>query len=565
MKNFTVKSLSYLSVAAMAVAGCKSLKLDKNAYTVAPNPLELVGDSVKIKIEGTIPEKTFHPKAIVTFTPSIKTANGEKALKPVTFVGTKVKDVKGTVVDWKTGGKLNYSEIVAYAPDMRDAKLVGKLDGKVKSKSKTHTAELAEATIVTPLLTMADEKPIMAKDKMPRTVAYNTAADILYTINSDVVRPAELKQEDIAGLEKFIEGGVKNEYAIKGVSVSSYASPDGIESKNADLAGNRTNSATKAVMALFKKAKMDAGTQENFYTKTSTPEDWEGFKELMSASNVADKDMILRILTTYSDVETREKEMKNISKAYTELADDIFPKLRRSKISINAEKACKTDDELKQISSSNADALEVEELLYAANLQTDLATKLAIYNKAAAKNANDWRAINNAGGILVMQNKVADAKAAFEKADKLSANNPVVKNNLGIIARLNGDKTAAEALYKQASGAGAEVNSNLANVQILTGDYAAAVGNYGSTKSFNAALANLLAGNKDQALSILDGSKDAYTAMGYYLRAVINARMGNATSALEALKNAISKDASLKESVKTDKEFVKFAKEVSAL
>jgi tetratricopeptide (TPR) repeat protein len=563
--NTTKKSILFASTALIAVTSCKSLKLDKNSYTVTPSPLELVGDSVRVKIEGMVPAKTFHPKATAVFTPTIKTVNGNKTLKPMNLYGAKVKDAKGTMIDWKTGGKISYTDVIAYTPEMRDAKLIGNIEGKLKSKTKTYNAELAEATITTQQLVMNDQKAIMAKDAMPKMVTFNTNADILYTINSETVRPAELKAEDVVALDRFIAEGSTNAYTIKGVSIASYASPDGIETKNADLATNRGNTAATALKAMFKKYKLEAGTQDGFYTKTATPEDWEGFKELMNQSKIGDKEMILRILTTYPDLEVREKEMKNISKAYTELADDIFPKLRRSKIAINAEKACKTDDELKQLSISAADKLTVEEMLYAANLQTDLTTKATIYKTAQTRFVYDWRPSNNLGGVYLMQNKVSDAKAEFEKADKLNPNNTTVQNNLGVVAHLMGDKTTAEAMYKKATGAGAEVNHNMANLQIAKGEYSQAVSNFGGDKSFNAALANLLAGNKDQALTVLEASKDNSTAMGYYLKAVINARMGNATSFADALKAAINKDASLKNMAKSDKEFAKFASQLAGM
>ncbi|MEQ1733253.1 MAG: hypothetical protein ABL940_06240 [Bacteroidia bacterium] len=563
--NTTKKSILLVSTAIIAVSSCKNLKLDKNTYTVTPSPLELVGDSVRVKIEGMVPAKTFHPKATAVFTPTIKTANGDKALKPMNLYGSKVKGAQGTMIDWKTGGKIVYSDVIAYTPEMRDAKFVGNLEGKLKSKTKTYNAELAEATITTQLLVMNDQKAIMAKDAMPKMTAFTSNADILYTINAETVRPAELKAEDMVALDKFIAEGSTNAYTIKGVSIASYASPDGIETKNADLATNRGNTAATAIKAMFKKHKLEAGAQDGFYTKTATPEDWEGFKELMNQSKIGDKDMILRILTTYPDLEVREKEMKNISKAYTELADDIFPKLRRSKIAINAEKPCKTDDELKQLSTSAPDQLNVEELLYAANLQTDLTAKANIYKNAQTRFVYDFRPSNNLGGVYLMQNKISDAKAEFEKANKLSPNNKTVQNNLGVIAQVSGDKATAETMYKNAAGAGEEVNRNMASLQIAKGEYSQAVSNYGSDKSFNAALANLLAGNKDQALSILEASKESSTAMGYYLKAVINARMGNATSMLDALKAAVNKDASLKNLAKGDKEFTKFASQLAGL
>ena len=472
---------------------------------------------------------------------------------------------------------MTFSGRIGYSPDIKAAQLDIKIDAKLKSKNLNLRTKIADATIVTPLLLQADDKAIAAKDQMPGVIPMSASADILFVVNQSVVRPTELSQDDIKALWNFIDEaesdimdgkkvvGKKNNYDIKGVSISAYASPDGIESKNATLASDRANSTAKAIMAGFKKYKMSAGTQESFYNKTSTPEDWEGFKQLMNESNITDKDMILRILSTNSDIETREQEMKNISKAYTEISDQIFPKLRRAKITINGERKPRTDEMIAKMSASAPDSLNLEELMRAGSLSTDLNIKASIYSMVISKFPEDWRGPNNLGHVYLMQNKVSDAKSQFEKADKLSANNTIIKNNLGVVARIMGDRDAAEAFYKSANGAGPEVNTNLANIYVSKGDYSSAVSNYGSVKSFNAALAQLLNGNKDEALTILEASKDAGTAMGLYLKAVIAARMGNTSVMSESLKAAISKDGSLKQMAKEDMEFLKYTNELSSI
>ncbi|KAA6306842.1 hypothetical protein EZS27_041494, partial [termite gut metagenome] len=56
------------------------------------------------------------------------------------------------------------------------------------------------------------------------------------------------------------------------------------------------------------------------------------FQELVSKSNIQDKELFLRVLSMYSDPEQREREIKNISSVYKTLADEILPQLRRSRL-----------------------------------------------------------------------------------------------------------------------------------------------------------------------------------------------------------------------------------------
>jgi Flp pilus assembly protein TadD len=305
-------------------------------------------------------------------------------------------------------------------------------------------------------------------------------------------------------------------------------------------------------------AKLEAvGGVEAFYNKVTTAEDWDGFKKAMEASTIADKDLILRVLTMYSDGETREKEIKNLAKTYTEVADKILPKLRRAVLTLNAEEKSRTDEEIKALATSTAEGLSVEELLYAATLTNDLGTKLDIYKKAEAKYPTDWRTSNNVGYIYLLQNKLNDAETHLKKADEASANNATVKNNLGIVARWKGDRKKAMELYSSATGAGAEVAYNMGIVEIQNGNYAAAVTDFGSYNTFNAALAKLLNKNTEGAISTIDNSTEKDAAIAYYLKAVAAARENKADGVNTNLKVAIQKDASFKQMAKEDAEFIK--------
>lgn len=564
MKKSSVKVLSVIIGASVVFAGCNGLgKMVKKAgtvsYEVSPKPLEMHGDSVAITISGKYPEKYFAKKAVLTLTPAIKWQGGEKALKPVTLIGEKAEGT-GTKISY-AGGTFMYKDIVAYQPEMKRADLVIKGTGAVKSKTKEFPeTKVADGTIVTPLLVKSDEKPLLGADKFTKTYPVSQTASIYYVVNQSTVRPGEMNNDEMKAMKEFIATGVTKGYTFKNTNVSAYASPDGEQSLNADLAGDRAKSGSKALMAVFKdkKTKVAAGAEESFYTTVTTAEDWDGFKKAMEASSIPDKDLILRVLTMYSDLDVREKEIKNLSKTYLEISDKILPKLRRSVLTLNADVNSRTDAQIQALVKMNSDSLSVEEILYAATLTNDMNEKLSIYKMAEAKYPNDWRGINNAGYIYVLQNKVNDAGSQFEKANKISTNNQVILNNMGIVARWKGDRAAAEEYYKAATGAGAEVGYNLGILYIMKGDYASAVSSFGSFNSFNTALAKVLNGSPNDALAIIDASTDKDAALSFYLKAVVGARTKNKDLMINNLKAAINKDASYKNMAKDDCEFLNY-------
>jgi Flp pilus assembly protein TadD len=344
------------------------------------------------------------------------------------------------------------------------------------------------------------------------------------------------------------------------MNISAYASPDGELTLNTNLAENRAKEATKAMISLFKekKMKLDSATKEGFYNKVTTAEDWDGFKKALEASAIADKELILRVLTMYPDGETREKEIKNLAATYTEVADKILPQLRRAVLTLNADEKSRSDEQITALAASTPDSLSVEEILYAATLTTDINTKLDIYKKGETKYANDWRTSNNVGYIYLMQNKLNEADEEFKKADALSANNPIIKNNMGIVARWKGDRAAAMELYKAAVSAGPEVSYNMGIVEIRNGNYAAAVSDFGSYNTFNSALAKLLSGATDDAMATIDKSTEKDAALSFYLKAIAGARQNKVDVVTNNLKAAIQKDASFKQMALEDAEFIKF-------
>lgn len=578
-----LKSLSYLLLA-ISVVGCNGLgKMAKNysqvKHEVTPNPLELHGDSVAISVKGTYPPKYFAKKVDVTVTPVVKSATAEHNFKAITIVGEKSK-TNGIKINQKAGGSFTYSDKIAYTPDMKAADIMAKSTGmKGKTTKELGSLKIADGTIVTPLLVKADEKTISGKDKFQRITPANFDGTIYYLINtSNVNSNFKVKQCDISNKNQFalLDSAVKAlsvaPYTVKGVSIMGCASPDGTEKLNASLAENRSKSSAKYLAdAMMKLANKDRKPKErikisadsSLFSRSTTNEDWAGFQTLMQSSSMSQKDMILRIVASNSDVDAREIEIKKMGKAYTEIADGVLPKLRRSEITINADKVGRSDEQISALAKSNPDSLSVEEILYAAGLTSDNTEKLAIYRSAERIYPQDWRTSNNVGMILFTTGNVDGAMIQFTKADQLSQNNPIVKNNLGAVYSRKGDRTNAAAAYAEASGAGSEVNENIGILDIRNGNYSAAVGHYSGSASFNAALAKLLAGDKDGAMSTIDASSDKDSAMGMYLKAVISSRKNDTAGVVSNLKGAVAKDASLKAMAAEDREFIKLFNDAS--
>lgn len=567
MNTKTLRNLTLAVGATAFLVGCnglgKMIKKQKTiTYDVKPNPLEMHGDSVVFTVSGKYPAKVFAKKATVTVTPVVKYSGGEKAMKPVILVGEKATG-SGQKISYSTGGTFSYTtEKFAYEPGMKVAKVELRAQGAVKKKTKDFTpVEIADGTIVTPLLVRNDEKGIAAKDAFVKTSPANQTANIYYVINQSVVRPSELKSDEMKNLQSFINTNINSQwYEFKGINVSAYASPDGELSLNENLAKDRAKSGSKALMGEFKKNKnkdQKFGKEEANYTTQTTAEDWDGFQTLMQQSSIADKDLILRVLTMYKDGEQREKEIKNLSKTYTEVAEKILPKLRRSVLTVNVDKKSRTDEMISKLATTYPDSLSVEELLYATTLTTDQNTQVQILQSAEKKYASDWRTSNNLGVALLMQNKVTEAGEAFKRAEAAANGNPILMNNMGIIAAKSGDRRKAMEYYDKASGAGKEVNYNKGIVNVRDGKYADAVSNFGDYKGFNKALAELLNGNTGAVATTLDASTEKDMAWSYYLKAVAAARSNNAAEVNSNLKTAIGKDGSLKAAAKDDAEFIK--------
>lgn len=549
--------------AALVLAGCGGLgKMSKYVedikYTLDPNPLIVQGDSVAINITGNFPGKYFFKKAQVELTPTLVYAGGETPFEQANFQGESAVG-NYTVIPYETGKSFNYSDKVAYTPAMAESVLELRILGKQGNKEKPFEPfKLADGVITTPYLLMSDDKVLMAKDKFQRITDHSEQATINYLVNSSVVRPGELRQDDVKAMADFIRGFAKlGNIDLQSLVVDAWASPEGELSLNENLASDRAKSASGWARGELKRAKAEKAGADEFVTMNPRGEDWDGFKKAMQASSIPDRDLVLRVLEMYPDVSKREAEIRNMAATFTEISDKILPALRRSEMTLNYQRVGKSDEELTAMSQSMPDSLNVEELLYAATLTTDLNEQLRIYREAERIYPNDHRGVNNVGYILMQQNKMAEAEAQFQRANSIMEN-PISTNNLGVVARLKGDRKKAAEHYAKAMAAGPEVKYNLGIINIQNGDYGAANSNMGGMNTFNAALAKMLSGDAAGAQSILDKSSEKDSAMGHYLMAIIGARQNNGDMVRNQLGMAVQKDGSLREKAMKDLEFRDF-------
>jgi outer membrane protein OmpA-like peptidoglycan-associated protein len=558
MKRIKLNALAMFAIIAMILSGCGGVDKMKELaegtdFKLTPNPLEVHGNMVKGTIEGTFPAKYFNKKAILEITPVIVYEGGELPLEIKMLQGQDVQDNHQSI-SFDAGGSFRHNIEFEYTDAMMksDVELRFVIINKDKRIPFDMPQKIGAGVIATSKLVDLTPKPIMLKDKFQRIIPENKESQINFVIQRSDIRRTELTKDDVKALEDFIAQTAKEERVeLKGIKVSAYASPDGPEKLNEKLSKERGKNTENWLGGVFKKAKVE-GKPADYVSVQTTAEDWDGFQKLVQASDIQDKELILRVLSMYSDSEVREKEIKNLSKVYLVLAEKILPELRRSKMIANIEKIGYSDDELKEmVQSDNMDDLNVEEMLYAASLFEDNATQLKVYKKAADVH-NDVRAHNNVGYIQLKNNNVADAKTALTAATNLEANNPVVKNNMGCVAMLEGNMDQAQSLFIGATNAGRDVKYNLGIIAIVKDQYPAAVEYLGGTDTFNQGLAMLLTNKNDAAKNTFQKVDEA---KAFYGQAIVGARVGDENMVLNNLRTAIGKDASLKARAKKDMEF----------
>lgn len=563
MKKIKLNYLTILVLAAFLISGCAGLTKMRDesgtvSYQVNPNPLVEQGGDVKVTGDVKFPEKYFNKKAVIVATPVLKYDGGQVEFPTTTLQGEKV-EANNKVIPYDGGG-YTFSGSVPYKPELMKSELVVNYSARIKEGDPVEfgSTKIADGVIATSTLVKVDPQTVSMNDNFKRIIPESYTADIHYVINKADVRRAELKAEDVVALEqKLVEAKATPNKQIKAAKISAYASPDGALELNEKLSANRETSAEKYFKKALKDNKITEAEAEGFLSMMTTPEDWEGFKALMEKSSIQDKELILRVLSMYSDPVVREKEIKNISAAYKEIADDVLPQLRRSVMSVDVDVVGKSDEELLKLGLSDPKSLGLEEVLYAATLTKDMKEKAAIYKAAAEAFPQCVRAANNLGSVLLQDGKVSDAKAALTTAKALN-DNATVKANLGAVALAEGDLKTAEELLTAAMSAGDAPSYNLGIIKIKQGDYAAAVNYFGNKPSFNAALAQMLNGGNEKAIATLNSLGDVKDGWVYYLKAVASARGGVAEGVVNNLRQAISLDPSIKAYALKDAEMLKF-------
>ena len=551
-KKLYLPLLMAMVVALFSSCSKKMGPLSADYFTVTPQVLEAVSGKVPATINGKFPEKYFNKKAVVEVTPVLKWNGGEAKGQPATFQGEKVEG-NNQSISYKMGGSYTMKTSFDYVPEMAKSELYLEFKATIGKKEVTIPAvKIADGVISTSELvnnTLGNANPALGEDAFQRIIKEKHDANIMFLIQQANIRSSELKtakefNKEVANVNEAANKKISN------IEVSAYASPDGGVSLNTTLAENRENNTTKMLNKDLKKAKIDAPIDAKY-----TAQDWEGFQELVSKSNIQDKELILRVLSMYQDPAQREQEIKNISSVYKTLADEILPQLRRSRLTLNYEIIGKSDEEIAKLASSNPSELNIEELLYAATLTNDPAKQEAIYTQATKQFPNDYRAYNNLGKLAYQAGNIDKAESYFKKAANVNAS-PEVNMNLGLVSLMKGDKAAAEAYFGKAAGT-KELGESMGNLYIAQGQYERAVNSFGDSKTNSAALAQILAKDYNKAKNTLASVEkpDAYTE---YLMAVLGARTNNSSMVTSSLKSAVAKDSSLAKKAATDLEFAKF-------
>ena len=553
MKQYLFRTLVVAGASSLLFASCASkFKISSTGVNVDPNPLTVQGDAVKTRINFAFPKKSFPKKGTLRITPVLRYVGGEKWGKAYDYQGD---DVYGNeqVVFYKSGANAVLDFAVPYTPQMQKSELYLTFNGKVGKKAQKISAmKVADGVNATETLaTVEGILPAIAPHGFQRVVKEMYDADILFQIQQANVRGSEINKEDVEEWRYTVQNAKETPNQNVSVEVQSYASPDGGKKLNEKLSENRERNTTAALKKEFKKQDMAGVAIDAHYTA----QDWEGFRTLVEKSDLPDKDLVLRVLSMYPDPESREREIKNISVVFKQLADNILPKLRRSRLIANVEIIGKSDAEIQEFIAKAPGHLSAEELLYAAELTNSTTEKMRIYQIANQIFKKDYRAYNNIGALYFAQGKIKDAEAWFNKAATLQ-DNEVTKLNRGLIALYHGDKEKAQDMISAAINT-PELGQALAYLYLKQGEYMKAETAFGETVSNNAAVAQLLNGNYAKALKTLQKITTP-SATTELIRAIIAARTNDNNGVITALKSAIALDGSVAYHIADNLEFAKY-------
>lgn len=563
--------------------GCISTKAP--TYQVTPNPLETKGGKVSISVKGTFPEKSFNKKGALYLQPIVKYQGGTKALKPIIFQGEKAKG-NGIVVNAKKGGTFTYNDVFDYDSKMNISEIVvnpiafkakEEVSGNLtlsEAKLKSKAVELGEIKIADGIIYTSER---IQTDAVTSVAEHGYEKEVIITKNATLY--FALDRDDLnfkLDLNKSLEAKLKldelnaqlaKNWKIKGIEVNAWASPEGEESRNQGLSDRRSKTANKFMNEQFKKIYKEMAKQLKVKEKDITPvlsfnlqalgEDWNGFMKSVENSNINDKNIILNVVKSQVDFKLREQEIRNMTVIYKEIEDQILPALRRADIIVSLYEPKKTDEKIALLSTTFPDSLDNKEILYAATLTSESATKLKIYQSAITLFPNDWKAYNNAAVYSLQLGNVNEADTYIQKANALSPNNGIITNTLGAVALKKNDFVTAKSYFESAQKLNQNESYNLGVILIKEGKYSDALNSFAGKKcDYNLALAQMMNGNLEDAITTLNCSPK--TAASYYLLAVAGARKGSMDLIIENLKKSINLDPIYKSQAKDDREFIKY-------
>ena len=561
-----MKKILFLTLgSAVVLTSCSKLgNLTSDDFKVTPTPLVEQSGEVPAQISVTIPEKYMKKKAVVTCTPVLRFQGGEVTSESATFQGEKVEG-NGTAVQYKVGGTYSMKANFRYTPEMLKSDLYMKFDAKLGKKVK----QIPEVKIGYGVIATEDlisrcldgATGAQATDKFQRTIQQKQEANIKFLINQANLRTSELQSVSVKDLVAVLKDINDNneKRVLDAIEVSAYASPDGKYSFNEKLAERRQNVSSDYLKKELQKIKMKADINTRY-----TAEDWDGFQELVKASNLQDKQVILSVLSMYKDPEEREQQIRNMSNIYTDIKDGIMPELRRARMIVNYQVIGRSDEEIVKQYKDDASKLSVEELIYGANkLVSDPNEKQQWYQTIAKLFPNDYRALNNQASVAYAEGDYEKAAQLLAKARNINSRAPEVNTNQALLALRDGKLNEAEGLLGQGFGADA-YNDVMGAYNVAKGNYQQAAKNLGEAKNNAAALAQILNQDYAAARQTLAGVKNA-DATTSYLSAVLAARTGDAAAVVSNLRQAFEKDASLKARALNDLEFAKYATAIAGL
>lgn len=557
------KFLFMAAISAIVLSSCSKLgKLSNENFTVTPTPLEVINGEVPATINGTFPVKYMKKKAVVTVTPVLKYEGGEAVGQSATFQGEKVEG-NGTTIQYKMGGVYTMKSNFTYEEPMLNSELYARFDAKLGNKVVSiPEVKIGYGVLATSqLLSRCSMNGATAPDAFQRIMAQKQEANIKFLINQANLRASELSTVSIRDLGKILREINDNEEtrALQNIEVSAYASPDGKYDINEKLAEKRQDVSANYLKGELKKIQMNADVDTKF-----TAEDWDGFQELISKSNLQDKDVILRVLSMYKDPEEREEQIRNMSEVFTDIKESILPELRRARLIVNYEIIGRSDDQIIAQYAADPSKLSVEELVYGANkLVKDDNTRRQWNETIARQYPSDYRALNNMAQMAIANGQTELAQTYLKQAASINRNAAEVNTNMALLSLKEGNVAAAESYLAKGSGSDT-FKEVMGNLNIAKGNYTQAASDLDGVMSNSAALAQILAKQYTSAKNTLAGIKnpDATTS---YLQAILAARTGDAGTLTSALANAIRQDASLAARAANDLEFEKYANAVKSL